>query len=147
MVGAGDRRARNRSRSVPQSSVGNSLCELVHLRYGHRWRGASTLVYRPGPGGARRVGVALKIYQNVDGNFNAPPITTAQVIGSAILSFDTCNSGQLTYQMIDGTFRSGVIPLSRLTPNTTCSTTGPPPTNADFEFSGNWFNAATSGRA
>ena len=91
-------------------------------------------------------GVALKIYQNVDGNFNAPPITTAQVIGSAILSFDTCNSGQLTYQLIDGTFRSGVIPLSRLTQNTTCSTTAPPPTNADFEFSGNWFNAATSGQ-
>ncbi len=91
-------------------------------------------------------GVALKIYQNVGGNFNAPPITNAQVIGGATLSFDTCSSGQLTYQLIDTTFRSGVIPLSRLLPNTTCSTTGPPPTNADFEFSGNWFNAATSGQ-
>ena len=91
-------------------------------------------------------GVALKIYQNVGGNFNALPITNAQVIGSAILSFDTCTSGQLTYQLIDGTFRSGVIPLSRLMPNTTCATTAPPATNADFEFSGNWFNAATSGQ-
>ena len=90
-------------------------------------------------------GVALKIYQNVDGNFNAPPITDAQVIGNAIMSFDSCTSGQMTYQMIDGTFRSGVIPLSRLTQNETCSTTGPPPTNADFD-SGNWFNAATSGQ-
>jgi hypothetical protein len=91
-------------------------------------------------------GVALKIYQNVDGNFNAPPITTGQLIGNAVLSFDTCTSGQLTYQLIDVTFRSGVIPLSRLTQNMTCSTTTPYPTNADFAYSGNWFNAATSGQ-
>ncbi len=91
-------------------------------------------------------GVALNIYQNVGGNFNAPPITAAQLIGTAILSFDTCTSGQLVYQFIDGTFRSGVIPLSRLTQNMTCSTSAPPPTNADFVFSGNWFNAATSGQ-
>jgi hypothetical protein len=91
-------------------------------------------------------GVALTIYQNVGGNFNAPPVTTARAIGTAILSFDTCNSGQLTYQLIDGTFRSGAIPLSRLTKNVTCSTTAPPPTNADFAFSGNWFTPATSGQ-
>ena len=91
-------------------------------------------------------GVALKIYQNVGGNFNAAPITNAQAIGGAILSFDTCASGQMTYQLIDGTFRSGVIALSRLLPNTTCSIAAAPAVNADFEFSGNWFNAATSGQ-
>ena len=33
---------------------------------------------------------ALTIYQNTGGNFNAPPVTTAQAVGTATLSFDTC---------------------------------------------------------
>ena len=43
--------------------------------------------------------VALTIYQNTGGNFNAPPITTAQPIGTATLSFDSCTSGELTYNL------------------------------------------------
>jgi hypothetical protein len=39
-----------------------------------------------------------------------------------------------------------VIPLARLTPNVTCSTTSARPTNADFALSGNWFDPATSGQ-
>jgi hypothetical protein len=91
-------------------------------------------------------GVALNIYQNVGGNFNAPPTTTAAAIGTAVLSFDSCNTGQLTYRFIDGALRDGVVPLSRLTQNVTCSPTAPPPTNADFAYSGNWFTPSTSGQ-
>jgi hypothetical protein len=89
---------------------------------------------------------SLTIYQNTGGNFNAPPVTNGQAIGTATLSFDTCSSGQLSYSFTDGTGRTGSIPLTRLTQNVTCSTTTPHPTNADFAFSGNWFDAATSGQ-
>jgi hypothetical protein len=90
---------------------------------------------------------ALTIYQNTGGNFNAPPVTNAQAVGTATLSFDTCSSGQLSYTFTDGTSRTGVIPLTRLTQNVTCATSTPYPTNADFALSGNWFGgAATSGQ-
>lgn len=90
---------------------------------------------------------SLTIYQNTGGNFNAPPVTTAQPVGTATLSFETCTSGQLSYSFTDGTGRTGTIPLTRLTQNVTCSTTTPHPTNADFALSGNWFGgAATSGQ-
>jgi hypothetical protein len=90
---------------------------------------------------------ALTIYQNTGGNFNAAPATTAQPVGTATLSFDTCSSGQLLYTFTDGTGRTGTIPLTRLTQNVTCSTTAARPTNADFALSGNWYGgAATSGQ-
>jgi hypothetical protein len=90
---------------------------------------------------------SLMIYQNAGGNFNAPPVTNAQAVGTATLSFDTCSSGQLLYAFTDGTGRAGSIPLTRLTQNVTCSTTSAYPTNADFALSGNWFGgAATSGQ-
>ena len=90
---------------------------------------------------------ALTIYQNTGGNFNAPPATNAQAVGTATLSFSNCDSGQLTYSFTDGTNRSGAIPLTRLTQNVTCATSAPYPTNADFALSGNWFGgAATSGQ-
>ncbi len=89
---------------------------------------------------------ALTIFQNVGGNFNAPPITSGVAVGTATLSFDTCTSGQLTYNFTDGSGRSGNIPLTRITQNVTCSTTSARPTNRDFAFSGNWYNATTSGQ-
>jgi YVTN family beta-propeller protein len=89
---------------------------------------------------------ALTIYQNTGGNFNSPPTTNGVVVGTATLSFDTCGSGHLSYTFTDGSARAGVIPLTRITQNVTCSTTGTRPTNADFAFSGNWYNAATNGQ-
>jgi YVTN family beta-propeller protein len=88
----------------------------------------------------------LTIYQNTGGNFNAPPVTNAQAVGTATLSFDTCSSGQLSYIFTDGTGRTGTMPLTRMTQNVTCSTSTPYPTNADFALSGNWYTAATSGQ-
>ena len=89
---------------------------------------------------------SLTIYQNTGGSFNAPPVTMAQPVGSATLSFSSCSSGQLTYAFTDGTGRSGSIPLTRLTQSVTCSATPPYPTNGDFALSGNWHSAATSGQ-
>ena len=89
---------------------------------------------------------ALTIYQNLGGNFNALPVTTAMPVGTATLSFDSCTSGRLAYSFSDGTGRTGTIPLTRLTQNVTCSTSGARPTNADFALSGNWYDPATSGQ-
>ena len=90
---------------------------------------------------------SLTIYQNIGGNFNAPPVTTPQAVGTATLSFSTCSSGQLAYSFTDGTGRTGNIALTRLTQNVTCATTAPYPTNADFALSGNWYGgAAMSGQ-
>jgi hypothetical protein len=87
---------------------------------------------------------ALTIYQNVGGNFNAPPATTAQAVGTATLSFSTCTSGQLAYSFTDGSGRMGNIPLTRLTQNVTCSATAPGP--SEIGLSGNWYAGATSGQ-
>jgi hypothetical protein len=89
---------------------------------------------------------SLTIYRNIGGNFNAPPVTDAVVVGTATLSFDSCTSGQLAYTFTDGSGRSGNIPLTRLTSNQTCSTTSARPTNADFALSGNWYVPALSGQ-
>lgn len=89
---------------------------------------------------------SLSIYENTGGNFNAPPVTSARNVGTATLSFDTCVTGVLSYAFTDGSARAGVIPLTRLTPSVTCSTTAARPTNADFALSGNWFDPATSGQ-
>ena len=89
---------------------------------------------------------SLIIYQNTGGNFNAAPITAANPVGTATLSFDSCVSGHLSYHFTDGSGRAGDIPLTRITKNETCSTTGARPTNADFALSGNWYDPATSGQ-
>jgi len=89
---------------------------------------------------------SLAIYQNTGGNFNAAPVTTAQQVGTAALAFSACDTAQFTYSFSDGSGRSGVIPLTRITPNVTCSTSSARPTNGDFGLSGNWFDASTSGQ-
>jgi hypothetical protein len=99
-----------------------------------------------GPVVSGQPSASLTIYENTGGNFNAPPVTAAQPVGTATLSFDTCSSGQLSYSFTDGTGRTGSIALTRLTQNVTCSTTSPPPVNADFGLSGNWFNPTGSGQ-
>ena len=88
----------------------------------------------------------LTINRNTGGNFNAPPITESNGVGTATLSFDSCTTGTLSYTFTDGSGRTGSIPLRRLTQSMTCSTTGARPTNADFAFSGNWYDPATSGQ-
>ena len=76
---------------------------------------------------------------------NGKSVVAAQAIGTATLSFD-CTHGQLAYTFTDGSGRSGSIPLTRLTQNVTCSTGAPSAGNADFAFSGNFYDPATSGQ-
>ena len=90
--------------------------------------------------------VSLTIYQNTGGNFNAPPITAAHPVGTATLRFDSCTSGQLAYQFADGSGRASTIPLTRLTPDVTCEATSLGSMNSDIDFSGNWYDPATSGQ-
>jgi hypothetical protein len=105
-----------------------------------RWYTAS------GPVTSGQANAALTIYQNVGGNFAALPMTPSQAVGTATLSFDSCTSGQLSYSFSDGTNRTGVIPLTRITQNVTCSMTAARPTDPDFGFSGNWYDPTTSGQ-
>lgn len=91
---------------------------------------------------------SLSIFADVGGNLNAPPIVSAgPVLGTATLSLSDCTHGSLTYQFSDGSGRSGTIPLTRLTPNATCATSGDDgAAPSDYLLSGNWYNPATSGQ-
>jgi hypothetical protein len=51
----------------------------------------------------------------------------------------------MSYSFTDGSGRSGTIDLQRLTANVTCSPGGST-TNADFAYSGNWFDARVVGQ-
>ena len=93
-----------------------------------------------------KANVPVTIYQNVGGNFDAPPVTSATPVGSGTLAFSQCNAGTLDYMFSDGSGRGGSIPLTRITPNVTCAVGTAPTTNADFALSGNWFDPATSGQ-
>jgi hypothetical protein len=88
--------------------------------------------------------VPVTIFRNVDGNFDAPPMTNPTVVGSGTLGFTDCMNGTFAYQLDDG--RTGTIPITRITPNVTCVAQGASPTNPDFALSGNWYDPATSGQ-
>ncbi|TLY52693.1 MAG: YncE family protein, partial [Gammaproteobacteria bacterium] len=90
---------------------------------------------------------ALTIYSTTGGNFNAAPSVSATAVGTATLRFIDCTHGVFTYSFSDGSSRSGTIPLSRLTPNTTCGQAGDTGAAAsNFLLSGTWYNTATSGQ-
>lgn len=91
--------------------------------------------------------VAVTIFQNSGGNFNAPPVTNGVAVGTGTVSFDSCTSGSLDYTFSDGSGRSGSIPMTRITPNVGCAEAAAvKAANADFALSGNWYDAATSGQ-
>lgn len=89
---------------------------------------------------------ALTLYRNTGGNFAAAPVTTAVPVGSILLDFTDCANGSVTHDFADGSGRSGTIPITRLTPNVTCTETAARPVHPDFAQSGNWFDPATSGQ-
>ena len=109
-------------------------------------------------GGPVRTGQAssvLDIFENVGGNFNAPPATQGVPIGTVVLTFYDCTTAVMKYQNLRldawgdfpgwGPF-SGTIPLVRLTPNVTCSVDGASRPDVDFSYSGHWFDLATPGQ-
>ena len=134
---------------IPDQTPGNGLAFVSWFTFDTVIGGAERQRWYTlqGPVVTGQPTASLTIYQNTGGNFNAPPATNAQAVGTATLSFDTCSSGHLSYTFTDGSGRAGTIPLTRLLPNVTCSVTTPHPTNADFAFSGSWYaGAATSGQ-
>jgi hypothetical protein len=99
-----------------------------------------------GNGQSGGTSVAVTIFRNVGGNFDATPITPTRLAGTGTLAFADCSNATLAYTFSDGSGRTGSIALTRLTPNGTCTVGTVPATNADFALSGNWFDAATSGQ-
>lgn len=109
---------------------------------GRRWYALSGNVSSASPT------ATLSILAVYGGNFNAPPSVGANgALGQATLQLTDCNTGTLTYNFTDGSGRSGTIPLARLTPNVTCSSSGSNgDAAADYLLSGNWYNPNTSGQ-
>ncbi len=109
---------------------------------GRRWYALSGSVGNTEPN------AVLQIFSEEGGNLDAPPIVNAgNALGEATVHFSDCTTGALTYNFTDGSGRSGNIPLTRLTPNETCSPggdNGAPPT--DYLLSGNWHDPNTSGQ-
>jgi hypothetical protein len=94
-----------------------------------------------------KTSIAVTLYQNIGGNFNALPVTNAVAVGTGSLSFTDCATGSFSYNFTDGSGRSGNVPLTRLTQNVTCAAPATEKaTNPDFGFSGNWYDATTSGQ-
>jgi hypothetical protein len=91
---------------------------------------------------------ALTIYRSVSGDFDAPPIVSPTVVGTATIRFDNCQSGTFTYSFSPGAAEvgglSGSIPLTRLLPNVACVPGGS--AHPDFSISGNWYEPATAGQ-
>jgi hypothetical protein len=89
--------------------------------------------------GAAHTGSAtaqLTVRRNVDGNFAQAPSTSATVVGSATLTMISCTTGTLSYTLSDGS-GSGSIPLTRLTPNVSCTSSGAGSSfHPDFALSG-----------
>jgi len=100
-------------------------------------------------GGDVRSGTAaatLAIYRNTGGTFNAPPVTSAEIVGSMEVRFTSCTTGTVDYAFSDGSGRSGSIAITRVAPNVTCSVGSDRPGNADFALSGSWYAPATAGQ-
>jgi pseudomonalisin len=108
---------------------------------GRRWYIVTGPVSSSSPTASLQMGVSE------GGNFNAPPIIDASLVGEATLTLSDCSTGTLTYQFSDGSGRSGTIPLKRLTPNERCAPAGDnggAPT--DYLLSGTWYDPQTSGQ-
>jgi hypothetical protein len=90
---------------------------------------------------------ALIIYENIGGNFDAPPRTDAVAVGTASIAFIDCTHGVLSYHFADAHVPDGSITLQRLTASTTCTTDGGGvETPSNSLLSGAWYDPATSGQ-
>ncbi|MFT3792623.1 MAG: hypothetical protein QM741_16500 [Rudaea sp.] len=93
---------------------------------------------------------ALTLYQSGGGKFDALPKAEAVAVGSATLTFHDCSHASLGYRFDDG--RSGTIAQARLTGGEGCTTTVPATgatpgfIDADFYYSGAWYDPNTSGQ-
>ena len=87
----------------------------------------------------------LTIYRNTSGNFDAPPSTAANAVGTGTLTFDSCTSGTFTYAFDAGA--TGEVEVRSLLPNVECVETGTPThPPSDFGLSGTWYDPTTGGQ-
>ena len=95
---------------------------------------------------------SMTIYRNTGGNFDAPPITQGVPVGTATLTFQSCTSGRLDYEInLDGTARTGSIPLTRLGSAQYCEQGGTPTFSLSQQgispaLDGAWYDPNTSGQ-
>jgi pseudomonalisin len=91
--------------------------------------------------------VGVPIYLTDGGRFSSPQAATTTPVGDATLQFADCTHGTLTYRFSDGSQREGVIPLTRLTPNVTCTPAGDSGANGgDSWLSGGWADTSELGQ-
>jgi hypothetical protein len=89
----------------------------------------------------------FSLQTSVGGNFNAGPIVHSAPIGDGTLQLADCTHATLTYELSDGTGRTGSIPLTRLTSNITCGIDGNNGSPAgSYLLSGAWYDPNTSGQ-
>jgi hypothetical protein len=88
---------------------------------------------------------SVGIYTATDGNLAAGPSPNRSQVGTATLSFSDCSTGTLVYAFNDG--RAGSIPLTRLTSNTTCGSSGDNGNApANYLLAGAWYDPNNSGQ-
>lgn len=89
----------------------------------------------------------MPIYLTDGGRFATPQATTTTPVGDATVQFVDCTHGTLTYRFSDGSQRHGTIPLTRLSPNVTCTQAGDSGANgSDFWLSGGWADTSELGQ-
>ena len=100
---------------------------------------------------ATAASVALTLHANVGGDFNAPPVTSAEPAGTVVLRFSDCTTASMDWALSDlsgstGDPVSGTMLLTRLAPSITCTEDGAGTRDADFAHSGHWYDPRTAGQ-
>jgi hypothetical protein len=89
----------------------------------------------------------LGLYESRGGNFDAPPAVGATHIGTVVIAFEDCTHGIVRYHFTNGRYYDRAIPLTRLTSNTSCNSTGDSSATPTASLlSGAWYDPATSGQ-
>jgi len=90
---------------------------------------------------------ASGIYWSAGGEFDSPRPATTSRLGDAWVRFADCNHGQIYYEFEDEFDHRGVIPITRLLPNATCTRDGAGEVtnpSADYNLTGTWADPSSS---
>ena len=90
----------------------------VNAAGGQRWYTVQGQVSRDG------ASASMPIYASTGGRFASSQKATLSEVGEAVLAFDDCQRGTLSYRFHDGSARTGSIPLTRLLSAPTCGQSG-----------------------
>ncbi|MBK7145826.1 MAG: hypothetical protein IPH76_11740 [Xanthomonadales bacterium] len=95
--------------------------------------------------------VSMTIHENQGGAFDAGPVTTPIVVGSATLTVSSCDHATLRYAFTDARVPPRTVALTRASPRTqTCATQNgivmPATYTPRSDLAGAWFEQRTSGQ-